>query len=117
MEDKIDIIDTERYKYGFNYGLVCNFIKKMNTQFEIYKENIHISTDTSFIEGFKIGVKEKMNLEYIEECFLIKHSIEAIFINFENESQKIRNIYSIFLLAVLSGFTLAISAKIFYGIS
>jgi len=114
MEDKIDIIDTEKYKYGFNYGLVCNFIKKMNTQFEIYKENIPISTDTSFIEGFKIGVKEKMNLEYIEECFLIKHSIEAIFINFENESQKIRNIYSIFLLAVLSGFNMEIPSLIFW---
>jgi len=113
MDNKVEV-DIEKYKYGFNYGLICNFVKNINSQFELYKENIPISNNEHFIEGFKMGVKEKLNIEYIEECFYIKDSIHSIFINFEDESQKIRNLYSVFLLAILSGFNMAIDPLIFW---
>jgi hypothetical protein len=107
-------IDNEQYKYGFNYGIICNLIKNINTKFEIYKDNSPISQDKYFIEGFRLGVKENLNLESIEEFFIVKPTSKSIFINFEGESEKIRNLYSIFLLAVLSGFNMTIPSLIFW---
>jgi len=109
-----EIIDTEKYKNGFNYGIVCNLIKNLNIKSDVYKSHAEVSEDINFIEGFKMGVKECLNLDCIDEFFIIKPNTNTIFINFEDESHKIRNLYSIFLLAVLSGFNIAIPSLIFW---